>query len=172
MIIKELLEKLDEALFQLKENAIYLYEMSQPQGKVRNNIRNLSTSITNHLVKVILYGKEEKETLHHWSHEINNWLIQCMKTKIKRRTKDTYPTEQELYKWLTDYYSDTSDMTGIKKVWDHEYTYQGHESRQTITDEQLYTNYLGSLKELCHCVCINENTDDKVQEILEKYLLG
>ena len=172
MNIKQILEKIDDILFNLKENAIYLYEMSQPQGKVRDNVRNLSSSIANHLVKVILYGKEENRTLHHWAHEINNWLTQCVATKIKRKGKDTYPTEQELYTWLTDYYSDSSDMEGLKRVWDHEYTYQGHKSRENISEEDIYNSFINILKEVCPLVISKQNTDDKVQEIIEKYVLG
>lgn len=172
MNLKELLEQMDECLFQLKEQAIYLYEMSQPQGKVRDNIRNLSSEIADHLIKAILYGKEEHDTLHHWSHEINNWLKQCVKTKIKRHGKDTYPTKEELFKWLTDYYSSEDDMEGIRNVWEHEYTYQGHASREYLTNTEIYNSYISILKELCDAVENNSNTDDKVQEVLEKYILA
>ena len=169
MNLKELIEQMDECLFQLKEQAVYLYEMSQPQGKVRDNVRNLSSEIADHLIKAILYGREEHDTLHHWSHEINNWLKQCIKTKIKRKGKDTIPTKKELFTWLTDYYTE-DDMEGIRRVWEHEYTYQGHASREHITDKEVYNSYISILKELCADV---ENiTDDKVQEILEKYILA
>lgn len=60
MKINELIEKLQDVLFDIKETTIQLYEMSQPQSKVRENVRNLSTQIIKHLIKIILYGGEEQ----------------------------------------------------------------------------------------------------------------
>ena len=48
MKINELIEKLQDVLFDIKETTIQLYEMSQPQSKVRENVRNLSTQIIKH----------------------------------------------------------------------------------------------------------------------------
>ena len=172
MNIKELLEQFNNFLYETKEQAIYLYEMSTPLGKVKDKIHDLSSEIADHLIKIILYGKEESRTLHHLCHEINNWLNVCVKNKIKRQGKDSSPTEKELYTWLTDYYSDASDMTGIRRVWENEYTYQGHTSRDHISDEEVYNSFISILKELCYETARNTNTDDKVQEIVEKYILG
>lgn len=170
MNLKELLEQMDECLFQLKEQAIQLYEMSTPLGKVKEHVHNISEEIADHLIKVILYGKEEYQTLHHWSHEINNWLKQCIKNKIKRKGKDTSPTSKELYTWLTDYYSSADDMRGIRNVWEHQYDYQGHVSRKYITDKEIYESFTNILKELCQNV--ETLSDDDVQNILENYILA
>lgn len=63
MKINELIENLKEILYQATEQTVYLYEMSQPQAKVRDNIRNLSKPIFKHLIKVVLYGKEEQKNI-------------------------------------------------------------------------------------------------------------
>lgn len=171
MNFRKLKEQIEEILFQTKEKAIYLYEMSLPQAKVMTNVRNLSEPIFEHTMKIVLYGMEEERTLHHWCHELNNWLNQCVRNKIKRSGKDTIPTAKELYKWLTDYYSSSGDVGGTRKVLEDEYIYQGHEKR-TCTDEQIYNNIVSFYKEICSIVALGQNTDDKVEEIIRKYRLA
>lgn len=171
MNFKEIKEQIEEILFQTKEKAIYLYEMSLPQAKVMTNVRNLSEPIFEHTMKIILYGIEEERTLHHWCHELNNWLLQCVKNNIKRKRKDTPPTEKELYKWLTDYYSGVEDVIGTRQTLEQEYIYQGHKKR-TCTDDQIYNNIISFYKEICPLITQRQNTDDKVEEIIRKYRLA
>ena len=171
MNIKYLWDKLDNIIFDTKEKLIYLYEMSLPQGKVMNRVRDLSIPIFEHTMKVILYGIEEERTLHHWCHELNSWFSQCVAANIKRRGKDTPPNEQELFKWLTDYYNSEEDVVGVRKCLEHEYTYQGHEIR-TCTNYQIYSNIIKFYGEICRFLAKRQNTDDLIEKIIKKYRLG
>ena len=83
MKINKLIEKLQDVLFDVKETTIQLYEMSQPQSEVRTTVRRLSEPIIEHILKIMLYGKDTSSTIHHWCAEICNWLDQCVKQKIK-----------------------------------------------------------------------------------------
>lgn len=171
-MIKRILEKIDEILYDIKENSIMLYEMSQPQAKVRENIRNLSKPIFKHLIKVILYGKEESNTLHHWANELNNWLDQCMDDKIKKNGKDRYPNYRELITWVTEYYKTPEDIERMRSNIERQYQRQGHSPRENITNKQLHENIINILKETCTLAVENTNTDDKIINIIEKYTLA
>lgn len=170
-IIKQLLEKLDELLYDTKERTIYLYEMSTPLGKVKDKVHDLSEQIIKHSLKILLYGKEEHQTLHHWCHELGNRIGQCV-IKIKKHGKDRYPNANELVEWLTDYYSDETDIEFMRYNLEKDYIYQGHTERETITNKQLYDAYVSILKEVCPLIVQKQASDDKIQEIVEKYILG
>lgn len=145
--------------------------MALPRNRVRDNVRNLSTPIIKHLIKIILYGKEEHQTLHHWCHELNNWLEQCMDNKIKSNKKSRYPSEAELYQWLTEYYDSYGEIERMRSGIEKEFVYHGH-IRRTFTDEQVYNNYAEVLKKLCVLVVADENTVDAVQQEIEPYILA
>ena len=170
MKINQLIEKLQDVLFDIKETTIQLYEMSQPQSKVRENVRNLSTQIIKHLIKIILYGGEEQRTLHHWCAELNNWLEECTQNKIKKAGKDRYPTAQELKTWLTDYYSNSGDIERMRSGLEKQYIDQGHKKRN-VSNDLIYEHIIYILDKLCPCVEKDENTVQKVQEIIEPYIL-
>lgn len=159
-----------EQLRQLFDN-YRLYEMSQPRSKVRNNVQNLSSQIIEHLIKIVLYGGEERLTLHHWCHEVNNWFDQCRRNKIKQIRKDRFPNADELLTWLTDYYKNGSDIEGIRFNLEKEYMYQGHKSRKQFSDDVVYERVYNILVDVCPLVAAMENTDDAVQEIVERNIL-
>lgn len=172
MNIKQILQKLDEYLYETKEQAIHLYEMSQPQAKVRDKIRDLSKPIFKHLIKVVLYGKQERQSLHHWANELDNWLDQCMDDKIKKSGKDRYPNYDELLTWLTDYYNSSSDIERMRSNIEKEYFRQGHEKRTNISDEQVYNSCYNILKEACKYTIDNNCTDDIIINIFNEYILA
>lgn len=172
MNIQQLLEKLDTYLYQMKERIIYLYEMSQPQAQVRQRFRDLSEEIILHLIKIILYGNEESNTVGHWCSEIDAWLDKCMRNKIKKNGVDRYPNEQEILTWLTDYYKTASDIEGLRFAVEKEYSYQGHQKRQSISDEVLYKNILAILTELSPMVANKTHDKNSIKEISQRYVLG
>lgn len=161
MLISELIESLKYTL-----NSIY--EMALPQGKVIDKVRDLSTPIFKHCMKIIMYGKEEKQTLHHWCHELNSWFDQCVECQIKRK-RNPYPTKEELIKWLTDYYSKVEDIKRIRNNIDKEYQYQGHKIC-TLTDKEIYDKVILFLNVICPIVAEQTNTDDVVQYYIDKFI--
>ena len=166
MIIKELLQKLNEVLTDTVDNAVHIYEMSQPQGKVRQMVRDLSEPIFEHIIKILLYGKQEN-SLHHWCAELNTWFAKCMKKNIKRKGKDYPPTEMELYTWLTDYYSSVNDVQGVKRYIEALFYEKEHEQ---ITDEELYQNYINILKECCKLAANKQNSVTEIEKVINKYI--
>lgn len=169
MNIKELIEQFNNFLYETKEQAIYLYEMSTPLGKVKDNAHNLSRQIIKHILKCVMYGKEEQQTLHHWSHELTTWLRDCM---IQIKGSNRYPRANELYTWLTDYYSNAKDIKDMRDNLEQDYTYQGHKPRINLSNEHIYAQITSILEKVCELTADKEITDDKVQDVLEKYILG
>ena len=170
MQLKEIIRILDNYILDLQEQWEQLYEMAQPRAKVREKVRDLSTIIIKHILKILLYGKEEQQTLHHWSHELGIWFDNCV-IKIKKVGKDRYPTVSELITWLTDYYSTESDIEYIRYSLEKDYVYQGHRTREDVSNKMLYEQYLKIIKEICPLAINKQTTDDKIQEVLTKYLL-
>lgn len=164
MNIGKLIEEIKDILYSGKDYLIHLYEMAQPEGKVRDSIRDLSAPIFEHLIKASLLGSD-KGKLHHWSAELTNWFDQCMKTKIKKR-KYRYPTEQELIKWLTDYFTDYTDIERIRTIIEKRY-----KKHSDISNEALYENIIQALKEICSLLVNNEVTIEDMEQILDKYVL-
>ena len=167
MKINELIEKLQEVLFDVKETTIQIYEMSQPQAEVRATVRRLSEPIIEHIIKIILYGKETPTTIHHWCAEITSWLDQCVKQKIKRNKKDRVPTEQELYKWLLDWYQTEDDIDGLRWAIERKYPQW---NKDYIDNTYLYESIKSIYKQLCPIVSNRKHNVDKVQEIIEPYI--
>ena len=161
MIIPQLLESLRHTLDTL-------YEMALPQAKVMDKVRDLSTPIFKHCIKIIMYGKEESQTLHHWCHELNSWLDQCVECQIKRK-KNPYPTSNELLTWLTDYYKNVDDIKRIRRNIEREYVYQGHKNC-TLTDEELYNSVILFLQIICPIVTEQRNTDDVIEFYIRKFI--
>ena len=164
MELRKLITEIKDILYSGNEYLVHLYEMAQPEGKVRDRIRDLSVPIFEHLIKASLLGSD-KGKLHHWSAELVNWFDQCMKTKIKKR-KYRYPTEQELIKWLTDYFTDYTDIERIRTI--IEKRYQRHSN---ISNEVLYENTVNAIKEICSLLVNNEVTIEDMERILDKYVL-
>ena len=169
MNIAELLQKLEDLIYSTKETTILIYEMSQPQSEVRTTVRRLSEPIIEHILKVILYGKDTPTT-HHWCAEICSWLDQCVKQKIKRSRKDSIPTEQELYKWLLDWYQTADDIDGLRWALERKYQQQGY-TKRNIDNEYLYKSIVSIYKKLCPLVANKQHTIEKVEEIIEPYIL-
>lgn len=167
--LDKLIRKLKMTLDEAYGYGVTLWEMSDPLYKVKSHIAELSEQIFVHCMKLIMYGKEEKSTVHHWCHELNNWLNQCIKRKIKRKGKDTYPTSQELYDWLHYHYKDGTDILGIRRVLEHEYIYQGHKKRD-ISDQDLYEQIDKLLFELCPMITQN-CSDEDIENIVVKYFI-
>ena len=147
-----------------------LNEMSLPQSKVKNKIRDLSCVIFEHLIKILLYGKTDSNNYHHWVHEVNNWFNQCVKNKMKMQGKDRYPNENELFKWLIDYYSEIDDIDGTRYAIEHDFVFNGYVERINVDNDLLYAHIIDFLQEIIPVVLNRENSDDKVEEILMKYL--
>lgn len=170
MKIQELIEKLQDVLFDIKETTIQLYEMSQPQSEVRTTVRRLSEPIIEHILKIILYGNDTSTTVHHWCAEICSWLDQCVKQKIKRNKKDSTPTEQELYKWLLDWYQTSDDIDGLRWALERKYQQQGYIKRN-IDNQYLYNAIKSIYQQLCPLVANKQHTIEKIQEIIELYII-
>lgn len=116
--------------------------------------------------------KKNKKTLHPWANELNNWLDDCMDDKIKKAGKDRYPNYDELLRWLTDYYSNESDIERMRSNIEKQYITQGHSSRSALTDKQVYINCYNILKESCKYAVNNTLTDNIILDIFEKYILA
>lgn len=169
-MLRDLIKQIDEALFELKEHAIHLYEMSQPQAIIRQRVRDLSEEIVTHLTKIILYGDKLPATVLHWCSEIDAWLDKCMKNKIKKSSKDRFPTSDELLAWLTDYYKTADDIEGIRFNVEKSYSYQGF-AKSKITDEDLYNKIISIIKELCPLVANREHNKTKIEQIVSQYII-
>lgn len=168
MDIQKILSVFDDIL----ENVGEKINESSSQKDIQKEIFSLSKQIYIHGIKIVLYGIEEELTIHHWAHELNEFLGQCMDEKIKKIGKDRYPNEQELYKWITKRYPDSDSIDGIRRRLENEYIYQGHNKRNNISNDQLYTNLDAMIKEACPILANKQNTDDKIEEIVKKYRLG
>lgn len=164
----KLIENIDNLLSKIDE----VLNESSPQRDIQKDIFGLSKPIFIHCIKIVLYGLEEDATIHHWAHELNNWLSQCMDEKIKKIGKDRYPNADELFRWLTKRYPDADSIDGIRRTWENEYSYQGHKNRTNISNDQLYTNIISMLTEICPVLADKYNTDDKIEEIIKKYRLA
>lgn len=169
MNLHKLINELQELLLESKEYIYHLYEMSQPIAEVRKNVRELSNQIIKHICKILLYSKEENQTLHHWCAELDNWFDQCMR-KIKG--KNRYPNAEELYKWLTDYYSDYTDIEVIRRSIEKQYFYQGHKKRSDISNELLYDNVTKFLKDICPFVANLSSDIEAIEHVIDKYILA
>lgn len=88
-----------------------------------------------------------------------------MKTKIKKR-KYRYPTEQELIKWLTDYFTDYTDIERIRTIIEKRYHIHSN-----ISNEVLYANTVNAIKEICSILVNSEITIEDMEQILDKYVL-
>ena len=164
MELRKLITEIKDILYSGNEYLVHLYEMAQPEGKVRDRIRDLSVPIFEHLIKASLLGSD-KGKLHHWSAELVNWFDQCMKTKIKKR-RYRYPTEQELIKWLTDYFTDYTDIERIRAIIEKRYYIHSN-----ISNEVLYENTVNAIKEICSILVSSEITIEDMEQILDKYVL-
>lgn len=169
-ILEKLKRSIAMALDECYGYGVTLCEMADPASKVKTRIADLSKQIFKHIMKLIMYGKEEQNTIHHWCHELNNWLEQCVENKVKRIGKATYPTKEELYQWLHYHYKDGDDIRGSRTVLENEYTYQGHTKRD-ISDQELYEKIDSFLKEICPIIVTHTCTDDNVEEIIRKYFI-
>jgi len=168
MVIQELLEVIDDLLERIGE----VLNESSHQKDIQKEIFGLSKQIYIHCIKIVLYGIEEEQTIHHWAHELNEWLGQCMDEKIKKIGKDRYPNAEELYKWITKRFPDADSIDGIRRTWENKYNYQGHEARTGITNDQLYEKIDALIKESCPILANKQNTDDKIEEVIRKYRLA
>lgn len=168
MTIQELLEIIDNILEKIGETI----NESSYQRDIQKEIFNLSKQIYIHCIKIVLYGIEEEQTIHHWAHELNEWLSQCMDEKIKKIGKDRYPNSEELFKWITKRFPDADSIDGIRRTWENKYNYQGHKARTEITNEQLFDNIIFIFKEVCPVLANKQNTDDRIEEIIRKYRLA
>lgn len=166
MKIKEILAQLNEYLLEKKEQVIYLYEMSTPLGKVKDNAHNLSKPIFKHLIKCVLYGREYQDTLKHWCSEITNWLSDCM-IKIKGREK--YPSADELIKWLLDYYQNASDIEYMRYYIENDYLEQGW-AKTKLSDEVVYNLCVKILTEACTLLINKRLNKDVLQQTVLKYV--
>lgn len=158
MNLKGLIKELKEVVETKVDNLIYFYEMSQPEGKIRENIRNFSTLIIKHLLKILMYGNQT--SIHHWCSEINSWLEQCTEIKIKK--KNRYPNGKEVNKWLLTYWTHPSDIEKIRINIEKKY------GKTSSSNEALYEKVILSLNELCKN--INNLTINEIEQIVTKFM--
>ena len=85
----------------------YFYEAS-PIYKAKEKTLSLAKPIFCHILKIAYLFKEDNNTNLHWASEIQNWLVQCMKTKLKKT--HNYPTKKQIIEWLFEDYNKPEDL--------------------------------------------------------------
>lgn len=88
MDFKELYERLEYSIS----------EFAFPTFKAKEKVMGLSNPIFEHILKIAYLYDRNNDTNLHWASEIQNWLVQC--SRIKLRGSNKYPTNKQILSWL------------------------------------------------------------------------
>lgn len=111
--MSKLSEQITSYLQEVYGAYIELKEFANPQKDVKKSIINLSDNIIEHIVKIIIFGSQTPNTIHHWEAEIFAGLKECQRQKIKGRGGNCYPNSYQLNTWLNELYSEDDSMIGL-----------------------------------------------------------
>jgi hypothetical protein len=136
-----------------------LYEFVTPIGKVRTRVKSLAEPIIDHLAKAILYKDIYPQYLDHWCKELYAFFVSCMKVKIQSTNR--YPDSKQLKSWILEYYSDSSDMEGIKA-----YLAVKYGDNAFMSDEELYSKLVQALDQILPSVAERNIDWIKIKQII------
>lgn len=154
---------IEEKLLETYGNLWQFWEFSRPIGKYKELVYNLSKPMLTHCIKIILFGSQDTQNIHHWAHELKNWLEQSSEELIKGTNK--YPTTDDVIKWFKLRFKDYTQIGRIRKNVEKEfYEY----TPKSMSDEKLYDKVVGLLTALMSA--IPELTDEQADEIAKGFI--
>lgn len=123
-----------------------LFEMAKSRSDAKDKITSLSPQIFDHFIKLFVFNSPENKQ--HWITEINTWLWQIDKIKLKPHNKK--PDWQTMYNWMvydsdphySSEYIDTTVDKMIKRSY-HNVTLYDYDA------ENVLNNILSILLQLC-----------------------
>lgn len=156
MIFKFLNYKLEKIIENIDQTLNQLYQWAAPISIVKNNVKDLTHRIFEHILKLMYFSGNNPTTINHWNQEIFNWLLQCIDQKIKGKNK--HPNKEQLYNWMVEACSDAEELKSIMLKLKQDYNV-------TFTKEEAYENILKVLPKLLQEV--TENDDFKRSDIFK-----
>lgn len=112
---------------------IYVTAMSVPQNIVMNKLIDISSSLTDHLIKLYLFPTSQYTN--HWRQEIFSFVNSIPKLKSTKR----YPSSDFIFEHLSSYLDQCAE--GIE-FWINEYGSLVPERVDPIEAENLITEYI------------------------------
>lgn len=148
MDFKYLKHKLDIMIENLDETLNRFYEWAAPISVIKNNVKDLTHRIFEHILKLMYFANDNPTTINHWNQEVFNWLLQCIDQKIKGRNK--HPNKTQLYNWMVEACSEPDELKSVMLKLKQDYDV-------TFTKEEAYENILKVLPKLLEELTENDN---------------